>query len=458
MIPNNSPWIKQLKRTRPVVPLATDVTTDVAIVGGGIAGVTTAFFTLRHTDKKVVLIEAGKIAHGATGHNAGQIASYFERSLSDLVATYGLERAIDAQRSVESAWSLIDQIVAEAHLQTPLYRFTGYAGLSRMEHVLQHLEDNRYRVAGGLLPESIVLAEEWDGLKSIPDGYASLYTVAPQRDILSLLETHNVDYVGALASQKGCMNSALFSEELIGYLITTYADRFSFFEESPMKTVRLCKDGAVLEVLSHEVCAAKVVLCTNGFEHFSIMHEGGPDIDTSFHQSVAGRIGYMSGYVEPLNRPPTAISYLPKAHNENNDPTGESYFYLTRRPHEHEGNNSYNLTCVGGPERVLPNGADYSQDAVYAEDTRIAITRFLQDNYRTYPREGADHIFSWHGLMGYTSDGIRRIGPEPLNSALLYNLGCNGVGILPSIFGALRISQYLKGEVVPSSLFDPARR
>lgn len=457
MIPNNSPWIKQLKRTRPVVPLATDVATDVAIVGGGIAGVTTAFFTLRHTDKKVVLIEADKVAHGATGHNAGQITSYFERPLSDLVAAYGLDRAIDAQRSVESAWSLIDQIVAEARLQTPLYRFTGYAGLSSMEHVLQHLEDNRCRVAGGLTPESIVLAEEWDGRAAIPDGYASLYTVAPQRDILSLLETHNPDYVGVLAFQKGCMNSALFSEELIGYLIATYPSRFSFFEESPMKTVRLSKDGAVLEVLGHSVRAANVVLCTNGFEHFSIVHEGGPDIDTTFHQSVAGRIGYMSGYVEPLNRPPTAISYFPKVRNKNDDPTGESYFYLTRRPHEHEGNNSYNLTCVGGPERVLPNGAGYSRDAAYAEDARMAITQFLKDTYRAYPPEGADHIFSWHGLMGYTPDGIRRVGPEPLNPVLLYNLGCNGVGILPSIFGGLRISQYLQGEAVPPSLFDPAR-
>ena len=54
MLPNHSPWIKELKRTRPVVPLAKDIKADVAIVGGGIAGVVTAFFALRNTKNKYV--------------------------------------------------------------------------------------------------------------------------------------------------------------------------------------------------------------------------------------------------------------------------------------------------------------------------------------------------------------------------------------------------------------------
>jgi glycine/D-amino acid oxidase-like deaminating enzyme len=74
---NNSPWIQQLKRTRHVARIKENTVADVAIIGGGIAGISTAYFTLKHTDKKVLLVEAGKIAHGATGHNAGQIVSYF---------------------------------------------------------------------------------------------------------------------------------------------------------------------------------------------------------------------------------------------------------------------------------------------------------------------------------------------------------------------------------------------
>jgi len=454
MIPNHSPWIKQLKRTRPVVPLDKDVSSDVVIVGGGIAGVTTAFFALRNTDKTVILVEATKIAHGATGHNAGQIASYFERPLSDLVEEFGAQLAIDGQRSVESAWILLDQIVSEAKLQTPLYRFTGYAGLSRFDQVLLHLKNSRYSVENRLIPESIILADHWDRIVDIPKEFKDLYSLAPQKDLLQLLETNNPDYIACLSYQKGCMNSALFSEELIGYLIATYTDRFSFYEGSPVTTIRLKDSKASLEVLAYVIEAERVVLCTNGFENFSILNEKGAEIDTKFHHSVSGRIGYMSGYVEPLNNPPVAISYFPETDRSSSDPTGESYFYLTRRPHEHDGKDSYNLVCTGGPEKVLPNGAEYSGNDSYSEDARNVIDEFLRSNYNKHPGE-TEYSFCWHGLMGYTPNGIRRIGPEPCNPVLLYNLGCNGVGILPSIFGGMRISRFLNNEHVEQSIFDP---
>lgn len=455
MIPNHSPWIKQLNRSRPVVPLDKDTEAEVAIVGGGIAGVTTAFFTLRDTDHSVVLLEADKVAHGATGHNAGQITSYFERPLSSIVEEYGLELAIEGQRSVESAWGLLEQIVTEAKLQTPLYRFTGYAGLSGIEQLLAHLKNNRYRAEGGLPVEAIVVAKEWEGLGSIPEEYKDLYTTAAHKDLLALLESDNPDYIASLAYQKGCTNSALFTEELVGYLSATYKDRFSFYEGSPVKSVRLKEEGGVLEVLEHKVRAKRIVLCTNGFENFSITNEAGSDIDTKFHHSIAGRIGYMSAYAEPLSRPPTAISYFPKTNRHTGDPTGESYFYLTRRPHEHEGNTSYNLVCAGGLEKVLPNGAEYSRAEACPEDARVVLDEFLRDVYDKYPSTETEYAFCWHGLMGYTPSGIRRVGPEPCNPALLYNLGCNGVGILPSVFGSQRIALFLKGEQLPNSIFDP---
>ena len=455
MIPNHSPWIKQLNRTRPIVSIGQNIQADVSIVGGGIAGVTTAFFALRNTDKSVVLIEADKIAHGATGHNAGQIASYFERPLSELVDEFGLELAVDGQRSVESAWMLLDQIIAEAKLQTPLYRFTGYAGLSSLEQVLSHLRDNRYRADCGLPTESFVIADDWGELREIPQEFKDLYTIAPQKDLLRLLETGNRDYVAVLSYQKGCMNSALFAEELIGYLVATYPDRFSFYEGSPVKTVRLAKDHATLEVLEYIVTAERVVLCTNGFERFTIVNEYGSEIDTKFHHSVFGRIGYMSGYVQPLSHPPVAISYFPKTNQYSDDPTGQTYFYLTRRPHEHEGNSSYNLICTGGPEKVLPNGAQYLREDLCSEDMRNSINDFLRDSYEKHPGDEVEYSFCWHGLMGYTPNGVRRVGPEPCNPVLLYNLGCNGVGILPSVFGGMRISRFLKGEKVEQSIFDP---
>ena len=456
MIPNSSPWLAQLNRTRPAVPLSENRTTDIAIVGGGIAGAISAYYTLRDTQEQVTVIEADRVAHGATGHNAGQITSYFERPFESIVKEFGLELAAEGQQAIESAWGLLDEIVAEAKLRTPVYRFTGYAGCSELSQLVEHLEENKDRAAAGLAPETILIAKESGWEESLPDFYTDLYSTVPQADLLALLETDDVRYMACVASQKGCMNSALFTEEVMGYLLATYPGRFSLFEETPVTKLSLKEDRGILHTRQgHLVEARRVVLCTNGFEQFHIENESGSDIDTKFHHLVQGRIGYMAGYLESMNASPTAISYFPKGMPETGDPTGETYFYLTRRPHGEEQNEAKNLVCAGGPEQVLPNQALYSRADLCREDVRESLDDFLKATYRHYPDPGTEYAFCWHGLMGYTPGGLRRIGIEPCNPILLYNLGCNGVGILPSIYGGKRIARILAGEVVERSIFDP---
>ena len=75
--PTRSPWLAQLADDGPVEPLEADTSADVAVVGAGIAGVATAFFILRGTSHSVLLIERDRVARGATGRNAGQLATYF---------------------------------------------------------------------------------------------------------------------------------------------------------------------------------------------------------------------------------------------------------------------------------------------------------------------------------------------------------------------------------------------
>jgi gamma-glutamylputrescine oxidase len=68
---NRSPWLEQLTPRAAMPALQGVHETDVAVVGAGIAGVATAFFLLRETAHRVVLLEANRVAHGASGFNAG---------------------------------------------------------------------------------------------------------------------------------------------------------------------------------------------------------------------------------------------------------------------------------------------------------------------------------------------------------------------------------------------------
>lgn len=451
-----SPWIDQLHRQRPVITLDGDRSTQIAIIGGGIAGLSTAYFTLRETKKNVLLIEAGKIAHGATGHNAGQLVSYFEKQLSEIVQEFGLDLAAKAQADIDSAWQLLEEMYRDANLQTPFHQFTGYAGCTGIEQLRVHLKNARYSHEANINREKVMVAEEWRDASNLPPADRNFYTLLPQRDILSLLETENPAYIGAVAARKGCMNSALFTEEIAGYLLKTYADRFTIVEESPVHEVRLQKGQATIHINAHTVTAEHVVLCTNGFEKFKLTNEVGRDIDSRFHQLVRGSVGYMAAYLEEHDRSPIAISYLPQnkpAEKEAFD--SDPYFYLTRRPFEDEQNQKYNLICAGGPEALMDDTNNYSKEHPYPDEAQNAIDTFLHSTYAHAPKGNIAYTYRWHGLMGYTPNGIRCIGTEALNPVLLYNLGCNGVGILPSIYGGKRISHILAGEIMEKSIFDP---
>lgn len=100
------------------------------------------------------MVEAGKIAHGATGHNAGQLVSYFEQPFSKLVKKFGLKMASEGQLAIESAWTLLDEIFRETQLHTPISIFTGYAAGRDIEEVLVHIRNNSFRLKAGLAPKS----------------------------------------------------------------------------------------------------------------------------------------------------------------------------------------------------------------------------------------------------------------------------------------------------------------
>ena len=448
---NHSPWISELNLLRQAYATILKNLYDVAIVGGGISGMVSAYYTLKHTKHSVVLLEATRLANGATGHNAGQVVDYFEKPFSEIAEEYGLTMAIEGQKAVNSAWELVDEILKETEIKIPFARFTGYAGCTTKAQLFMHLENKSQKHTGGLSVVPAMLAQELFTKEEIDEKYHQFCRFVTHAEILGHLETTNKTYIAALQSKKGTMNSALFVEKLSEYLLQTYPDRFTIREHSPVSEIQLNKDAVILKTNQQQVTASRVVLCTNGFEDFTIVNNDGPPVNHLFHDYVKGIIGYMAGYLEKTVLPPKAISYFPNVATSTGD---EPYFYVTRRNHMWEEIEK-SLVCIGGPEEIHEEVLGYSTHFPYSKKAFGEIDLFLKETYQESTHEGIDYVFKWHGLMGYTKSGIRSIGHEPANSRLLYNLGCNGVGILPSIYGGYKISKHLAGEEVPLSIFDP---
>jgi glycine/D-amino acid oxidase-like deaminating enzyme len=446
----SSPWITQLRRIRPARGLEGDTSSNVTIAGGGIAGVVTAYFTLVRTDRGVLLAEADRIGHGATGHNAGQAVSYFERPFHDIAGEFGPALAAAGQQEVTGAWDLLKGIFRDAGLLTPLTRFTGYAGFTDLAQVISRLESMALFHEAGLVPEETYVSEESGLLRQIPAGLRPFCSLRPGAEILSLLETSDSRYIACAVSRKGCMNSALFSEELAGFLLARYPGRFQIAEHTPVREVVLSPEGAVLCTDHGRITSDRVVLCTNGFTGIRFSDPAGQPLAVT-GQRVRGTVGYMAGYLDPIDREPAAIRYYSASTSDHTVP----YYYLTRRHYE-PGKEGEVLLCAGGPETELPQGIAYEPRRTYLPGAREELQEFLATTYR--PGTGSLHPrFLWHGLMGYTPGGIRLAGPDPRYPALLYNLGCNGVGILPSVAGGLRIARHLAGEHLEPSIFDPGR-
>jgi glycine/D-amino acid oxidase-like deaminating enzyme len=74
---NRSLWVTGTKPYEPLPPLVGNATADIAIIGGGFTGVSTAYhLSRRFPDKRILLLEARALANGASGRNGGQMLNW----------------------------------------------------------------------------------------------------------------------------------------------------------------------------------------------------------------------------------------------------------------------------------------------------------------------------------------------------------------------------------------------
>ncbi|HZY18026.1 MAG TPA: FAD-dependent oxidoreductase [Ramlibacter sp.] len=87
--------------------LQDDLQCDVLVVGGGITGVTTALL-LAEQGRKVVLLEAGDIGGGTTGHSTGNLYVTTSQGLSEIASQWGADVAREVVTQRKAAMDFVE--------------------------------------------------------------------------------------------------------------------------------------------------------------------------------------------------------------------------------------------------------------------------------------------------------------------------------------------------------------
>jgi gamma-glutamylputrescine oxidase len=110
-------WLEGVQRSYP--PLEGDAAADVAIVGGGIAGVATAYFLAKAGARPIVL-EARGVAEAASGRNAGFLLAGVAENFVAASRRYGATNALRIWRLTKRTQALVRSLVAEHGIECEL--------------------------------------------------------------------------------------------------------------------------------------------------------------------------------------------------------------------------------------------------------------------------------------------------------------------------------------------------
>lgn len=147
MINNIAPWSEEVPAEANRPSLTKDLEVDVAIIGGGITGITSAYL-LAKAGKRVAVLEKDRIGSGETAHTTAFLSYDLDTPLAELKATFKEKIAFKAWVSAGQTINRIEAIIKEEKIdcdfsRCPLYRYAlnqeGYNFLRREYNLARRL-------------------------------------------------------------------------------------------------------------------------------------------------------------------------------------------------------------------------------------------------------------------------------------------------------------------------------
>jgi glycine/D-amino acid oxidase-like deaminating enzyme/nitrite reductase/ring-hydroxylating ferredoxin subunit len=384
---------------------------DVVVIGGGIAGLTTAYL-LSKSGKKVIVIEDGYIGSGETGRTTAHITHALDDRYYNLEQKHGLDGTHIVADSHTAAINRIESIVKEENIACDFERLDGFLFLdpSDKRESLDKELDATHRA--GINTTEIV--------EKVP---LQSFSTGPSMRFPNQAQFQPLKYLKGLSQAIIKNQGQIFTE--------THAQEI---KSDGIKTI----DGYTLK-------AKNIVVATNA-----------PIVDETskiYDKQEAYRT-YVIGAKIKKNVIPAALYWDTGDQNSENLVAPYHYVRIQRMDDDNDSKNEdYELLIVGGEDHQTGNiPSDHN-------DTESRYSRLESWTRERFPIEGVE--YRWSGQVMEPHDSIASIGHNPGddNNNIYIATGDSGNGITHGTIAGILLADLILGKNNPwTALYDPSRK
>lgn len=375
-------------------PLAGDLKCDVAVVGGGFAGIATAYYLKKaQPSLKVAVLEGYVIGYGASGRNAGFAMTTFGLMMSITKMLFGAEKTRQSHRYMERAVDIVGELVAEHKLACD-YERPGFLRIATTPAYSKRIKDE------------VDLVNEL-GL----EGVNWIEADEVQKRV------HSPLYMGAWWEPRcALVNPAKLAREMKRIAVQYGAE---VYERTPVIEIKRGLQNFTIKTPKSIVTAAKIALATNAYS-LAI-----PELK-AMQQPVWTYIVLS----EPLSK--AQLDEMGWQGREGIEDYRNLVHYYRLTPD--------NRLLMGGRDIIVKYGENMDNDM----NPRI-FAQLEQDIVDFYPcLKGLKITHRWGGPVSVPMDMIPALG-YLADKRAVYSLGCMGHGVSLT---------HLNGEVMADLLLE----
>lgn len=402
-----SSWFRDLQEPLKFKKLADNISVDVAIVGGGIAGVTTAFLVSR-MGKRVALLEDGYIGSGETGRTTAHITHALDDRYYSIAKKHGENGAKLAAESHTAAMEFIRRLVREESIDCEYERLNGYLFLDTND-------------------KKSTLEKELNALKNAGLSGAKIIIKSP-------LESADISPCIVFPDQ------AQFQPMLYlrGIAQNISRDRVQIFTQTHAQEIKKVNNDTIIKTNDgHDVTAESIVLATNA----PIVDK----ISKIYDKQVAFRT-YVIAVKVRKNSIPLALYW--DTGNQKSIDHVKPYHYVRLQKIRDE---NYDLLIVGGEDHK-------TGDIKSKIDFKSTFKRLQLWMKKIFAVE-APIEYAWSGQVMEPLDGLAFIGQNPGKEKNIFiATGDSGNGITHGTIAGIILSDLINGKKNPwTDLYEPSR-